>query len=349
LNNRAARILSDNPRAADDDSARAVKLCPRDETLRGNRANLLYKRATDEDLKTSHGRERAREFLLAGVKLHDNASAHALLAEIYYADDQPAEAAEHLRTAAKLSPDDARIANRLEDIERKADVESSFKDERHTHFVALFDGYGQQRLAWSALDMLEQAYFSVGGQLDLFPKERVTVVIYTGDQYKRAVNLPDWSTGAFDGKIRINEGQLQQDTGTLKSILRHEFTHAALSTLNRPLPAWLNEGLAEFFEGSDPVRAINMSATAKRDGKLVPFEDLERASFVHIADTDQAQLAYAESLSMIHRLVDKRGMYALQGFISRLENGEDLQGAFMSAYAVTPARHFEEWVADLPP
>ena len=347
LNNRSPRLFPTDPRAAENDSRRAFALCPTNALLAGNLGRVLLSRAAAEDRGSADGRQRARAYLEEVVKIDaKNADAQAYLGELLFADDDPKGAAEHLRAAAALRPTDTALAARLLDVEKKASVEGAFRDNKHNHFVARFEGYAQERLAWTALDLLEQAYFSIGAKLNVYPKDPITVVIYTGDQYKQVVNVPDWTAGSFDGKIRIREGSLLAAQGELERMLRHEYTHAVLATLHTELPAWVNEGLAMHFEGADGDAATRSCARAKADGKLLRFDQVQ-STFVGIQDPDAAQVAYAMATSLVSSLVDRRGEYALQTLASRLQTGESFENAFQATYAVDVRHHYDSWADSL--
>lgn len=347
LNNRAPRIFHENPRGADIETKRALELCPNDATLRQNRARLLVSRASREDRGASDGRKRARAWLEESLALFEaDADAHVLLGEALFVDDQVADAARHLKRAAELRPGDARLAARLADFEKKAAVEGAFRDNRREHFVARFEGHAQEQLSWTALDLLEKAYFAVGGKLGIHPREPITVVIYTGDQYKQVTNVPDWAAGSFDGKIRVREGSLNLARGQLEGLLRHEYTHAVIATLPKPIPTWMNEGLAQHFEGEDVDRLRRFLRRAKSESALLPFEMLQ-GTFTAIKEPSQAQVAYATATVMVRTLVDKRGEYALQTLMSRLSGGEAFETAFFEVYATTPDKVYADVVASL--
>lgn len=348
FNNRAQRIFPRDPRLGERDLRQAHALCPTAPQIQANLTSLLVSRAAAEDRSGEEGRARAADLLREALLLDDaRADAHALLGDILLVDDDPHAGLAHLRRAAALAPTEARIAARLAEAERTAAVEAGFKDNRHNHFVARFEGYAQERLAWSALDLLEQAYFSIGGKLNVFPAEPITVVIYTGDQYKQATSLPDWAAGSFDGKIRVREGSLAAERGQLEPLLRHEYTHAVVATLPGRLPAWMNEGLANHFEGEDGAAATAWVSRARGRGPLPGWEVLERPSFTSLADANEAALAYAMATGLVHALVDKRGEYSLQTLMSRLRSGEDFPTAFTNTYAVSPREHYDAWVDSL--
>jgi hypothetical protein len=345
FNNRAERIFRKDPRLGEADMRRARELCPGAERIAQNLAAVLFARALEEDRASAAGRTRAIAFLNEAVEL-DGTRVEALLviADLKLQENEPTVGLELLQRARALAPDDARVAARLGAAEKTARVELGFRDTRHNHFVARFEGYAQERIAWQALDLLEQAYFSVGKSLNLYPSDPITVVIYTGAQYQQATSLPDWAAGSFDGKIRIREGSLAAERGELKALLWHEYTHAVLATLPVPLPAWLNEGLAKHFEGEGSAAK---AALAQARGALPGWDVMQQRSFTGIADPAQARLAYAMATGLVASLVEKRGEYALQGLLSRLKQGEDLEQAFLGTYAVTPRQHFESWVRGL--
>ncbi|HEY4223263.1 MAG TPA: hypothetical protein VGO62_18020, partial [Myxococcota bacterium] len=268
------------------------------------------------------------------------------LGEVLVVDEDFAGALVHLRAALALTPDDAKLRARIAEIEKKAAVEGSFRDARHNHFTARFEGYAEEQLSWTALDLLDKAYFSIGATLDTYPTEPITVVIYTGDQYKQATDAPDWSAGIYDGTIRVREGNIVAASGALEGLLRHEYTHAVLATWKTPLPAWFNEGLAMYFEGTGDA-AAQICARAKRDGTLTSFADLDKPSLIGMSDNDAARTAYAMSATVVRALVDRRGEYALQSLASRLKAGESFANAFNETYATSPRAFVDAWVESL--
>ncbi|MHC4178154.1 MAG: DUF1570 domain-containing protein [Planctomycetota bacterium] len=99
--------------------------------------------------------------------------------------------------------------------------------------------------------------------------------------------------------------------------LRHEVTHAYLHSVVPPLPLWLDEGLAEYFEvprGSDGVNRPHLDLLAARleQGHWQP--DLRRLEQFR-SSFDMSQADYAEAWAWAHFLLH-----------SRLEHRELLQG-----------------------
>ena len=234
--------------------------------------------------------------------------------------------------------EDPRLVEMCSRVKKALSVEGSFKSAKHSHFVARFEGYTEAQLAWSALDTLEQAWFSVGKALDLYPSTPTTVVIYTGAQYREATAGPDWSTGLFDGKIRIREGQLAAEKGSLNDTLVHEYVHAALHTLPSAVPTWFHEGLAQHFEQRrpPPSRVLVRTGLAPRAILNGPFIGLP---------VDAVPAAYATSHAIVERMFERRGAWGVTQVIAELKRGHSFDDAIMASFAVDVDALYAEVVA----
>jgi len=324
-------------RARERDLRLAVADCATEPALRANLADTLIRRARDADsdaLKAALLRESIKiaETIVGLVDLGQ------LLEKI---DDLEAALVAYERAIAvsiEQQREDPRLVAMRDRVKKALSVEGSFKSAKHSHFVARFEGYTEAQLAWSALDTLEQAWFSVGKALDLYPSTPTTVVIYTGAQYREATGGPDWSTGLFDGKIRIREGQLAADKGSLNDTLVHEYVHAALHTLPSPVPTWFHEGLAQHFEQRRPPP----SRVLERTG-LAPRSTLNGA-FIGLP-ADAVPAAYATSHALVERMYERRGEWGVIQVIAELKRGNSFDAAVMASFAVDVDALYAEVVA----
>lgn len=280
---------------------------------------------------------RARRALLEeSLSFKKTAPAAVDLAVVCEADDDLDAALAAAELAVTLVPDDAadkpRVIALRDRLKRHATVEGGFKSASERHFIARFEGASEERLAWTALDQLEKAWFTVGQQLDLYPPDAITVVVYTGDQYRQATATPDWSAGAFDGKIRVREGLLAAERGTLTDTLVHEYVHAALHACvpSTSIPAWFNEGLAQQLEPSNHDALALLSRTGKAD-----LQRLQGTSFITMQQGD-ADAAYATSRAMVQTLVDRRGVYGVRQLVAGLKDGTPFDDALQTSFALTP-------------
>jgi hypothetical protein len=309
-------------RGRERDLRAALADCPGEEALKRGLADTLLRRARaldDEAARVPVLRESLATF--------EGVPALVDLALLLEKQNEPGEAAAMADRAATLAADQPGLSALRERLQKVASVEGTFKSARHSHFVARFEGYGEERLAWGALDTLEQAWFSVGKALDLYPRDPITVVIYTGAQYRTATAAPDWSTGLFDGKIRIREGLLAADKGTLDDTLVHEYVHAALHTLPVTVPSWFHEGLAQHFEArrTAPSRVLDQTGVAPRAHLDMPFTRLP---------PPDVGAAYATAHAIVERMVERRGAWGLNQLIGELKGGRDFDEAVRRSFAV---------------
>jgi hypothetical protein len=310
----------------------AIADCSTEPSLVRGLADTLLRRA--RDLGTDDDTSSLRRSLLRdSIKTMATVPALVDLAVVLEHDDDLAGALEAVNDAIALQTKeqhtpDARLVALKARLEAHNTVEGNFRSAKHSHFVARFEGYGEERLAWGALDTLEQAYFTVGKALDVYPSEPITVVIYTGAQYQQATAGPDWSTGLFDGKIRIREGQLAADRGALNDTLVHEYVHAVLHTLPSTTPVWFHEGLAQHFEQHRPAPAVVLPHTG-----VAPRAVLDGA-FIGLPN-DVVPAAYATAHALVERLVQRRGSWGLVQLIAELKQGRGFDEALLRSSAVT--------------
>ena len=137
-------------------------------------------------------------------------------------------------------------------LERELDAEWDFAEMRSPHFQIAFAGGERESdaAARAVSDGLEDAYFHVGGKLDLYPDERVPVVLYPSEDFHDVTQTPSWTGGVYDGRIKLpSRGVEQGDSAVIERTLRHEYGHVLVSQLSRGrAPVWLNEGVAIWCE-----------------------------------------------------------------------------------------------------
>ena len=315
-------------KAKERDLRAALSDCPQQRVLIEALANAVLLRARDLG-DAAETRVLRRALLEESMTLHPTAAAAVDLARLCDQADDVVCATAAAERAVTLAPDDARVRTLRDGLKRHGDAEAGFQSARHQHFVARFEGYGEQRLAWGALDVLERAWFTVGHSLDLRPTDPVTVVIYTGEKYAQATATPDWSSGVFDGKIRIREGQLQAERGNLEDTLVHEYVHAALrNCVPGEIPPWFHEGLAQQQEQNK----YDVKGLVARTGKA-PMSALN-APFLTLNEAD-ARAAYATALWMVETLVQQRGIYGLRQLLAEMKQGKSFDDALQNAFMTT--------------
>ncbi len=139
--------------------------------------------------------------------------------------------------------------------------------------------------------------------------------------------------------LRIPIGGIEQETPGLRKLLYHEYTHAVVRSITPRCPAWLNEGLAQYFEGEE--LDSRKKETLKRialAGKLPSLIDIQ-GSFMGLGST-QAQYAYLFSLSLVRYMADSFGMYRVKTVLEEMGKGAD-PGKAVSAGIMISSDEFE--------
>jgi hypothetical protein len=240
---------------------------------------------------------------------------------------------------ALLAPGDAAARDRGAD--------GRFATRRSSHFVLYQDVDIDRTSGWTGsvqfekqvLAALESAHDRLDRFLGLRPGRDVEVWIYDpaifdshfGSRFRFPV------AGFFQGAVRVR-GDVEL-TAHLSRVLHHELVHAAIdyaSPSYRP-PAWVNEGLAEWFEnratGKRRLGAGEWAALAEasRRGAWLPVAALRRPSFAGISP-DSAGLAYLQSYASVDLLVRRWGDRSLESFLRTLLRLRDPDRALRRVY-----------------
>jgi len=181
----------------------------------------------------------------------------------------------------------------------------------------------QQKLAARATSVLSAAFWRIGKALGAYPSAPINVILYSERQFHDITGAPEWSAGGFDGQIRMPVRGAAQNLAEFDRVLTHELTHAMLKTIaSRNLPAWLNEGLAMYFEGRDTAISERRLAAARL---FVPLAVLQ-TSFARL-NAAQAVIAYEESAFATRALIDRIGSAGVGQLLQDLGAGQTMDQA----------------------
>jgi len=162
--------------------------------------------------------------------------------------------------------------------------------------------------------------------------------------------LPAWASGvAYPGLMTMVirsyhvPGTPRQDIGT---IFVHELTHLLLGARfgARPIPRWLNEGLAmyEAYEWEPGQEWTLVQAVIAN--RVPPLDDLtarfERGEV-------EARLAYLLAGALVNDMIVTYGREAFGNFVDRLARGESFDDAMVGAFGVSPPLFEQRWRAHL--
>lgn len=262
----------------------------------------------------------------------DNFAMRKWLAQALYRQNQLEPALEQVRAALALQVDEALLELQAK-LEKEIRVQRNYDHARTANFVVLFDGYEHDEMKHMVLDILKTAYAEIGKELDYFPRQPISVILYTGKDFSDVTRAPEWAGGMFgrlDGKIRVPVQGAAGREQELRRVLNHEYTHALLYVLAPNCPFWLQEGLAQYCSGDQPVNAA----------QVIPLKLLAKG---FPREPRAAMVAYLESLQVVEDLVSEYGMARLRRLLGKLGDGSDLEAAFATAYGQPFSRWAEQW------
>ena len=245
----------------------------------------------------------AEDWLERALELNPRLSqASELLGELQYRAGRTREAIATYEAALKLAPGSTVFASKLAEWGKAGQLQDRFYESRGAHFRVLFEGPADEATARRSVEMLEAAYWRIGGALRTYPPRVITVVLYTEQQFQDTTRSPAWSGGLYDGQIRVPVRNALERADELERVLAHEFVHAVVAMLaGRTVPQWLNEGLATVYEpgGIEEAQAVVARFTGRP-----PLSQLE-GSFRNLPDAAVA-VAYAHSALAVRRMIDLR-------------------------------------------
>lgn len=261
-------------------------------------------------------------------------AAYQYLGEIYYRKDDLETAAQFWEKAVALNPSATEIRARLERIRKEHKAEQNFNRDVSSHFLTKFEGREKIEAGRIVSRILEDAYGEVGRALSYYPDQEIQVILYSGKQFQEVTDAPGWSGGLYDGKIRIAIGGIEQETPGLRKLLYHEYTHAVVRAITPRCPTWLNEGLAQYFEGRQiDTRQRELLRKYAIAGKLPSLANLE-GSFMGLGSS-QAQEAYLFSLSLVRYMIDSFRLYRVKGVLDELAKGENIRNSLSNGILVS--------------
>jgi tetratricopeptide (TPR) repeat protein len=266
--------------------------------------------------------------------------AAALLGELLYRHGELDLAIKTYERALPGAPPSVAVAmrGRLSAWREEASLPQNHEAIKDDRFTIGFDGPVQQKLADRAVSVLGASFFRIGKVLGAYPSAPINVVLYSEKQFHDITGAPEWSVGGFDGQIRIPVRGAAQNPAEFDRVLTHELTHAMLKNIvSRNVPAWLNEGLAMYFEGRDAALSERRLAAARL---FVPLALLQ-TSFSRL-NTAQAVVAYEESAFATRALVDRIGSAGLGQLLQDLDAGQTMDQA-LERFGIT----FAAWEAEL--
>lgn len=161
----------------------------------------------------------------------------------------------------------------------------------------------------------------------IYPDQR-RYMIFTGS--------PGWSAACADYKRRKIR-TFQGSPNFLASSLPHELTHVIFreaAGLGKNIPLWLDEGIAQYEEKGKIEWSDKIMEEAIKRRQYIPAKTMMRIdSKTLMANSGElVELFYAQSISMVGYLIEKKGSARFANLCYHLKSGKSLNDALKFAY-----------------
>jgi len=256
----------------------------------------------------------------------NSADTLALAGYAYFAADRNREAIRMWKRSLDIRPD-ATVQSLLAKAEREQSVEAGFVETESGHFILRFEGsQTPATLGKAILQTLESHYNDLVRQLDVVPPSSIAVILYTNRAYFDVTQSPSWTGAVNDGKIRIPIEGITSVTPELSRVLRHELTHSFVNQITGGrCPQWLNEGVAQVMEPRSLNGFGHQLSLLYQSGHDLPLNQLE-SSFMGL-NSQQATVAYAESLATVQYIARTYGMEDVRQILDLIGHGSSAEAA----------------------
>lgn len=277
----------------------------------------------------------AIEPLEAVLRARPDPDVALLLARLYDQRDDAERALAHLRRVVDTRPGNAEARKLLAKLERERAVERAFSKEETAHFVVKYRGTGDGEARRAILGALERLYWDIGTRLGHHPAEKIIVILYPEERFQEVTRTHEWVSGVFDGKIRLPAGSAGARTEPLDRLLAHEYTHSVVHQISRGrAPRWLQEGLAQHFEGVADDELLELP----RGLSLAGVEALLTSG-----DVGKARTGYRTALWLVRDLLERGGMSGIAELLARLGRGQAVSAAVLPVYGLPLAELESQW------
>ena len=209
-------------------------------------------------------------------------------------------------------------------IEREESADAGSSETFGSRFVLRYEGQALPQPAARALAKdFDREITRITSQLGCSMNDRLTVIVQTLDNYRRATGAAEWSGGRYDGRIHIAVPPSGQPDDFVRATFAHELVHACLSRTGQ-WPSWLHEGLAQELSGRRLGEDERQTLVALRNSAGLPTLDRLTGGWARMG-AREAAVAYSLALAAAQILRQDLQDYGLRNLLRQPERLGDVQ------------------------
>ncbi|RIL07568.1 MAG: hypothetical protein DCC75_09915 [Proteobacteria bacterium] len=182
---------------------------------------------------------------------------------------------------------------------------------------------------------LEETHIYFSRYFGEVPPFKAVLRLMEEQDFYESTGAPSWTNALyFRGQIIIPiPAKAKLDMQNIYRSVRHEYTHALISAITGGrCPGWLDEGLAQWSEGTPHPALRTALASYVEVNPPVPLKLLQ-GGFTRL-DNDMVAAAYGQSLFAVETILKTYGFSKLRAYFDNLRNGQDKSEAFSSAFEI---------------
>lgn len=237
-------------------------------------------------------------------------------------------------TRSQQQHPDAEVARALQKAQRDLDVENAFREGRSAHFDLHYYGEAAPELARDVLRVLEADFDDISAALNYTPKEPISITLYTNQLFQDITRAPSWAGALNDGRVRVPVQGLTKVSPELARVLKHELTHSFINEKTHGhCPTWLNEGAAQYMEGTRLDGNVAGHLLGMYDRHDEPSLTVLEPFWTNLPSY-LAAIAYAWSLAVVEN-IESASPGDLERILDRLAEGASGENAVHAALHVS--------------
>ncbi len=296
--------------------------------------------------KTADARAKAIEALTWKIDVEE---IEALLARIYYQEDDYKNSLEHLRLALRGSQRNSQPLLAFQDlVQKEIGLERTYTRKDLNGFVVSSPGglaIDEARLA-AAFGQAREAADKMFGLKTPLP---LRVELFQKNSYQSFFLSPNWNKAlTLHGKLRIQMDTVKGKSTDLQVVARYAYGLWVVDVLTEgAAPAWFQEGVAHQLAYPDgpPNGGINEIKSRLSKKAVLPFKDLSMP-FLAIHDILDAAVVMAQSQSGIQVIINKKGLNSIPQLVEAFASGLDSETALRQVTGFGYDAFQEAWVQD---
>lgn len=282
-------------------------------------------RSTDPTLKhageliQANQPSQALEILEPLVKRNPKNADLLLLAGLAaYRADQARTALDYWKQSLDLVPNDG-LERMYDKVRRESEADRSGDKLYGMHVALRYEGQTLPAdTARAILATLDREFSRISSMLGCSSEERIVAIVQSREAYLRSTGAAEWSGGQYDGRIHVSWMEGNDVSPEIRRRLAHEMVHACLTNLTAgrtPLPAWLQEGLAQKFSGDTLSVASRDRLRTLAEARQIPrLEDLRQNW--SMMSSGNARIAYNLALEAADALFDDFSAYGIRNVVT---------------------------------